>query len=120
MDANTIAMLIGFLTIAASIIAVGFILSRQSGKQDADIAALRAETKADIAALDVKVDNLRAETNARFDNLSAELRNEIRELGYRIENRIALDERVREVEQRTAPAPQAQRRDAETRRDSQS
>ena len=43
-----------------------------------------------------------AATNVRIDNLSAELRNEIRELGYRIENRINLDERVRDVEQRTA------------------
>ena len=84
MDNNTLAIIIaiaiGFLTIAASIIAVGVMLSRQSSRHDDA-----------IAALNVKVDNLRIE-----------LSNQIREYAYAIENRINLDERVREVEQRTA------------------
>ena len=87
MDFNTIAIIIalatlvvGFASIVGAIIAVGVTLTRQSTKQDADIAAL----------------------NVKVDNLAESLRNEIRELGYRIENRINLDERVRDVEQRTA------------------
>ena len=95
MDFNTIAIIIalatlvvGFASIVGAIIAVGIILSRQSSRQDDAIAGLRA----DNAAL-----------NAKVDNLGESLRAEMRELGYRIENRINLDERVRDVEQRTAP-----------------
>ena len=39
----------------------------------------------------------------KHESAIADVRAEIREYGYRIENRIALDERVRTLEQRPAP-----------------
>ena len=91
MDNNTLAIVIAIgLSAVGVIVAIAVAIyanSKQGSRHDADIAALRAEF------------------NAKFDNLRTELLTEIRDLGYRIENRINLDERVRTVEQRTAPSP---------------
>ena len=91
MDNNTLAIVIAISASAVGVIvAIAVAIyanSKQGSRHYADIAALRAEF------------------NAKFDNLRTELLTEIRELGYRIENRINLDERVRTVEQRTAPSP---------------
>ena len=109
MDNTIIAIIASASAVIATVIASLILILRQGGKQDAANAAtnaridnLAAQNRTDLAA-----------TNARIDNLSAELRAEIRELGRelgdrinlyadRIENRINLDERVRDVEQRTA------------------
>ena len=131
MDNTIIAIIASASAVIATVIASLILILRQGGKQDAANAATNARIDNLAAQNNARFDNLSAEiraelsaeiraTNARIDNLSAEIRAEIRAYAYAIENRINLDERVRDVEQRTAPAPQAQRRDAEIRRDSQS
>ena len=97
MDNNTLAIVITIIAVGVAvgvgIIGVMITLIRQGGRHDADIAALRTESRADIAALRTE---LLTEIRAQ--------REETRALGDRIENRINLDERVRTVEQRTAVA----------------
>ena len=88
MDNNTLAIIISIVGSAGAIViaiaVTAIVLARQSSRQDAETAALRAES------------------NNRFDSLRTEVLAEIRAQGDRIENRIGLDERMRTVEQRTA------------------
>ena len=123
MDNNTLAIVIAIgLSAVGVIVAIAIAIyanSKQGSRHDADIAALRAETKADNAAINSRIDNLGLDLRSEIRNAQAEIRalgdriensearqlEETRELGYRIENRINLDERVRTVEQRTAPSP---------------
>ncbi len=133
MDNNTLAIVITIIAVGVAvgvgIIGVMITLIRQGGRHDADIAALRTESRADIAALRTEllteIRAQREETRAlgdriggvqqetreemralgdRIGGVQQETREEMRALGDRIENRINLDERVRAVEQRTPAA----------------
>ena len=96
MDPNTTAIVVSIIAVGGVVIGILIALVRQSSRHDAEIANLRTESRADNAALNSRIDNLGADLRAEIrDN-----RNEIRNLGYRIENRINLDERVRTVERR--------------------
>ena len=82
MDNNTLAIIItiaiGVATIVVAIVASAIVLARQSSRQDAETAALRAESNNRFEAL-------RAESNDRFDSLRTEVLAEIRAQGDRIE-----------------------------------
>ena len=78
MDPNTTAIVISIIAVGGVVIGLMIALIRQSSRHDADIA-----------------------------NLSAEFRAEFRDFGHRIENRLALDDRLRAVEQRQARNPQS-------------
>ena len=102
-------------------------LVRQSSRHDAEIANLRTEFNSKLDNLNSNLrTELRTETRAvldridkaqaewreenraaleRIDKAQAEWREENRAYRQAIENRINLDERVRTVEQRTAPSP---------------
>ena len=93
------------VAVAVAVIVLIITNSRQASRHDAEIVALRAEHNAETHANIQRMDKAQAEWRAENQAFQAEWREENRAYRQAIENRINLDERVRTVEQRTAPSP---------------